>query len=96
MGIRFIFGRAGSGKSHYCLNQIKKKLDNDKNNKLILLVPDQYTFQTEKKLLEYIGERALLRAEVLSFKRMATRVFDKCGGRAINIIEDSEIGRAHV
>ena len=38
MGIRFIFGRAGSGKSHYCLNQIKKKLDNDKNNKLIFLM----------------------------------------------------------
>ena len=89
MGIRFIFGRAGSGKSYYCLNQIKKKLENDKNNKLILLVPDQYTFQTEKKLLEHIGERALLRAEVLSFKRMATRVFDRCGGRAINVIEDS-------
>ena len=89
MGIRFIFGRAGSGKSYYCLNQIKKKLTNDKNNKLIMLVPDQYTFQTEKKLLEYVGEKSLLRAEVLSFKRMATRVFDKCGGRAINVIEDS-------
>ena len=89
MGIRFVFGRAGSGKSYYCLNQIKKKLTNDKNNKLIMLVPDQYTFQTEKKLLEYVGEKALLRAEVLSFKRMATRVFDKCGGRAINVIEDS-------
>ena len=89
MGIRFVFGRAGSGKSYYCLNQIKKKLNNDKNNKLIMLVPDQYTFQTEKKLLEYVGEKALLRAEVLSFKRMATRVFDRCGGRAINVIEDS-------
>ena len=89
MGIRFVFGRAGAGKSYYCLNQIKKKLSNDKNNKLIMLVPDQYTFQTEKKLLEYVGEKALLRAEVLSFKRMATRVFDKCGGRAINVIEDS-------
>ena len=89
MGIRFIFGRAGAGKSYYCLNQIKKKIDNDKNNKLIMLVPDQYTFQTEKKLLEHVGEKALLRAEVLSFKRMATRVFDKCGGRAINVIEDS-------
>ena len=89
MGIRFVFGRAGSGKSYYCLNQINKKLTNDKNNKLIMLVPDQYTFQTEKKLLEYVGEKALLRAEVLSFKRMATRVFDKCGGRAINVIEDS-------
>ena len=31
----------------------------------------------------------MLRAEVLSFKRMATRVFDSCGGRAINVIEDS-------
>ena len=89
MGIRFVFGRAGSGKSYYCLNQIKKKLTNDKNNKLIMLVPDQYTFQTEKKLLEYVGEKSLLRAEVLSFKRMATRVFDKCGGRAVNVIEDS-------
>ena len=26
MGIRFVFGRAGAGKSYYCLNQIKKKL----------------------------------------------------------------------
>ena len=81
MGIRFIFGRAGAGKSYYCLNQIKKKLDNDKNNKLIILVPDQYTFQTEKKLLEHVGEKALLRAEVLSFKRMATRVL-------INVVEE--------
>lgn len=89
MGIRFIFGRAGAGKSYYCLNQIKKKLNNDKNNKLIMLVPDQYTFQTEKKLLQYAGEKSLLRAEVLSFKRMATRVFDKCGGRALSVIEDS-------
>ncbi|MCE9654801.1 helicase-exonuclease AddAB subunit AddB [Clostridium celatum] len=89
MGIRFIFGRAGDGKSHYCLEQINKKLNNQDKNKLILLVPDQYTFQTEKKLLEAIGEKALLRAEVLSFKRMATRVFDSCGGRAINVIEDS-------
>lgn len=89
MGIRFIFGRAGAGKSQYCLEQIKERLENGSDNKLILLVPDQYTFQTEKKLLEYIGERSLLRTEVLSFKRMATRVFEKYGGRAINVIGDS-------
>ncbi|MGL5352397.1 MAG: hypothetical protein ACRDA5_03610, partial [Clostridium sp.] len=52
MAIRFIFGRAGSGKSKFCLNQIKKKLENESGNKLILLVPEQYTFHTEKKLLE--------------------------------------------
>ena len=31
MGIRFVFGRAGSGKSYYCLNQIKKKLNNSQD-----------------------------------------------------------------
>ena len=90
MGIRFIFGRAGSGKSEFCLKSIDKKIrECDKDNKLILLVPDQYTFQSEKKLLEHTGEKSLLRAEVLSFKRMANRVFDRVGGRTENIIEDS-------
>ena len=89
MGIRFIYGRAGSGKSEFCLKQIGKKLENDKANKLILLVPDQYTFQSEKKLLELIGERALLRAEVLSFKRMANRVFDIYGGRKLDMVKES-------
>lgn len=89
MGVRFIFGRAGTGKSQFCLEQVKKNINSDKNNKLIILVPDQYTFQTEKKLLEVVGEKSLLRAEVLSFKRMANRVFDKCGGRTENVIKDS-------
>jgi len=82
MGIRFIFGRAGTGKTSFCLNQIKNKLKNDKNNKLILLVPEQYTFDTEKKFLDIVTERGLLRAEVISFKRMANIVFETCGGRS--------------
>lgn len=90
MGIRFIFGRAGTGKSRFCLEQIKKKIDrNDNNNKLILLVPEQYTFDTEKKFLEVVTEKGFLRGEVLSFKRMAHRVFDECGGRTDIRISDS-------
>lgn len=90
MGIRFIFGRAGTGKSRFCLDQIKKKVDrNDNNNKLILLVPEQYTFDTEKKFLEIVTEKGFLRGEVLSFKRMAHRVFEECGGRTDVRISDS-------
>ncbi|GAA0071204.1 helicase-exonuclease AddAB subunit AddB [Clostridium sardiniense] len=88
MGIRFIYGRAGSGKSRFCLEQIRKKLDNKEQNKLILLVPEQYTFQTENKLLDIAGEKALLRAQVLSFKSMAQRVFDECGGRVHQNMKD--------
>ena len=90
MGIRFIFGRAGTGKSRFCLDQIKKKIDNNNDsNKLILLVPEQYTFDTEKKFLEIVTEKGFLRGEVLSFKRMAHRVFEECGGRTDIKISDS-------
>ena len=81
MGIRFIYGRAGSGKSTYCLNSIKNRLNDNNGNTLIYLVPEQYTFQRETMLLKDVGEEGLLRAQVLSFKTMAQKVFDECGGR---------------
>lgn len=90
MGIRFIFGRAGTGKSKFCLEQIKKKIENNNDtNKLILIVPEQYTFDTERKFLDIVTEKGFLRGEVLSFKRMAHRVFEECGGRTDVKISDS-------
>lgn len=89
MGIRFIYGRAGSGKSTYCLNSIKNKIHNADSNKLIYLVPEQYTFQREMMLLNNVGEEGLLRAQVLSFKTMAQRVFDECGGRVHDRMKDA-------
>lgn len=90
MGIRFIFGRAGTGKSRFCLEQIKKKIENyDNQHKLVLIVPEQYTFDTEKKFLDIVTEKGLLRGEVLSFKRMAHRVSEECGGRTELRISDS-------
>lgn len=92
MGIRFIFGRAGTGKSRFCLEQIKKKIENNNDtNKLILIVPEQYTFDTERKFLDIVTEKGFLRGEVLSFKRMAHRVFEECGGR--NDVKISDSGR---
>ncbi|OOM11071.1 helicase-exonuclease AddAB subunit AddB [Clostridium saccharobutylicum] len=89
MSIRFIYGRAGTGKSEFCINEIKKKIQKNEDYKLILLVPEQYTFNTENKILKSIGEIALLRTEVLSFKRMAHTVLEECGGRVKEIIKES-------
>ena len=69
MSIRFIYGRAGTGKSKLCIDEIKNNIDENSENKLILLVPEQYTFNTENKILNSIGERALLRTEVLSLRK---------------------------
>lgn len=89
MGIRFIYGRAGSGKSTYCLESIKNRLNDNNDNKLIYLVPEQYTFQRETMLLKDVGEEGLLRAQVLSFKTMAQRVFEECGGRVHDRMRDA-------
>ena len=48
MGLKIIYGRAGTGKSTFCINQIKKKINNSPTNKLILIVPEQFTFQRRK------------------------------------------------
>ncbi|WP_423230577.1 hypothetical protein, partial [Clostridium paraputrificum] len=44
MSIRFIYGRAGIGKSTWCINSIAENIKKDDENKLILIVPEQYTF----------------------------------------------------
>ncbi|EOU1492264.1 helicase-exonuclease AddAB subunit AddB [Clostridium perfringens] len=89
MGLKIIYGRAGTGKSTFCINQIKKKINNSPTNKLILLVPEQFTFQTENKVLNAIGERYVLNAEILSFKRLAHNVFNECGGATRTIMGDA-------
>ena len=80
MSLRLIYGRAGSGKSHFCLDAIKSKLDDKTEGPLILLVPEQFTLQAERNLIKRIGKAGSIRAEVLSFKRMAYRVFNEVGG----------------
>lgn len=89
MALRIIYGRAGTGKSRFCIEQIKKKIED--NNKLVLIVPEQFTFQTENRMLEEIGERYVLKAEVLSFKRLAYKVFNSCGGNTKSLMSDAGV-----
>lgn len=72
MSLRLICGRSGTGKSEFCLNEIKDKI-NDKN-KIYIITPEQFSYSVEKKLIEKIETGAILNAEVLTFKRMAYRV----------------------
>ncbi len=81
MSLRFIFGRAGSGKSYFCINDIKNKIiNNETEHSLIILVPEQFSFQAEKNMINMIGEKSINKAQVLSFKRMAYTVFNEVGG----------------
>ncbi|WP_163195108.1 helicase-exonuclease AddAB subunit AddB [Clostridium thermarum] len=89
MSLRFIYGRGGSGKSHYCLQEIKENILRGVNHKLVLLVPEQFSFQSERNLLKVVGATGITKAEVLSFKRLAHRVFNDVGGVTLRRIDDT-------
>ncbi|KUO65081.1 MAG: helicase-exonuclease AddAB subunit AddB [Gracilibacter sp. BRH_c7a] len=80
MSIRIIYGRAGSGKTHFCLNEIQLRISSGITHPLVLLVPEQFTLQAERDLIRVLGTGGILETEVLSFRRLAFRIFSQEGG----------------
>ncbi|MBM7554098.1 helicase-exonuclease AddAB subunit AddB [Thalassobacillus pellis] len=92
MGIRFLLGRAGAGKSTACLKEIENKLkENPKGPPIIYLVPDQMTFQQEYAMLKQDGIEGSIRAQVFSFSRLAWRILQETGGNTRKYISSTGI-----
>ncbi|MUT66664.1 helicase-exonuclease AddAB subunit AddB [Paenibacillus sp. NEAU-GSW1] len=90
MALRFVLGRSGSGKTSYCLDAIRARLrEQPDGSPLIMLVPEQATFQTEYALLKGSGLNGSIRAQALSFRRLAFRVMQETGGTALVPIGDN-------
>ena len=77
MGLRIIYGRAGTGKSEYIYNEIKDTIN--KKEKIFVITPEQFSFTAETKLLDALNTEAVIDAEILTFKRMAFRVRNEVG-----------------
>ena len=93
MALRFVLGRAGSGKTRYCLQSVAAELERSPDGApLVLLVPEQASFQTDRALLSLPGVVATFRAQVLSFRRLAWRVLAETGGAARPHLDD--VGKA--
>lgn len=89
MTLRFIIGRAGAGKTRACLDEVREELRRQPAGEpLLLLVPEQATFQTEYALAATPGLGGFMRAQVLSFRRLAYRVLQEVGGAARQHIGD--------
>ena len=79
MSFRIVYGRAGTGKSEYCYKEIAQKIK--KENKILIITPEQFSFTAEKKLMDAIDTKSVLNAEVVTLSRMAYRVINEIGGR---------------
>jgi ATP-dependent helicase/nuclease subunit B len=84
--LHLIFGRSGSGKTSFALNKANEAASGGKN--VVLIVPEQFTFETERALVQNFGPQSCLNIEALSFSRLVHRVMSLYGGLACRYIDD--------
>ncbi|WP_239256123.1 helicase-exonuclease AddAB subunit AddB [Listeria ilorinensis] len=80
MTFQMILGKAGSGKTTYLVAEIAAKMRKEQHKNIILIVPDQMTFQMETFFLKKTGNAGMMNLQVYSFNRLAFRVLQETGG----------------
>ena len=85
--LRFILGKSGTGKTTYIYNTISE-LAKSGNNKILMLVPDMSTFETEKAFLNLLGARLSKNIKVFGFSRLCRFVFEKTLNHTQNVIDN--------
>ncbi len=71
--LNIITGRTGSGKTRYIRN-LAAQIANNESGKAIIIVPEQFSFETERGMLELLGNEKINNVEILSFSRIAERL----------------------
>lgn len=89
MSLQFIIGNAGSGKSEYLYEHILEQARQNPDQNFLILVPEQFTMQTQRELVGRQKNRAIMNVDVLSFARLAYRVFDELGMQDTVVLEET-------
>ncbi len=94
MSYSFLFGPSGSGKTEKALNGIIKASMEEPGRHFFVLVPEQYGMLMQKRLLMLHPRHASGNVEVMSFNRLAWRVFAELSIRSPEVMDDT--GKAMV
>lgn len=82
--LKIINGYPGSGKSTKMLEYLSRDVQNKKS--AVVIVPEQQLVVTERRIADSISEKDSLLVEVLSFRRLANRIFREYGGLCYNYL----------
>ena len=89
MALKLILGNSGSGKTEYMYEEVVKLAEANPRKNYLCLVPEQYTMQTQRKLVDLSSNHAIMNIDVLSFQRLAFRIFDEMGMADLQILEET-------
>lgn len=89
MSLQLILGGSGSGKSHELYSSIIEDSINKPEINYIVIVPEQYTMETQKKLVSMHPRQGIMNIDIVSFQRLAYRVFSEIGGGDEKVLDDT-------
>ncbi len=89
MSLNYIFGGSGSGKSRYIYNEILDRASKEPGKNFLIVVPDQFTMQTQKDLVTLSPGNCIMNIDILSFSRLTHRIFEECGFDKRPILDDT-------
>lgn len=89
MGLRFYIGASGSGKSHLLYGKIIKEAQQNPHTNYLIVVPDQFTMQTQLEMVKRHPNKGIMNIDVLSFGRLSHRIFEEVGGNDKPVLDDT-------
>ena len=89
MSLSLIIGSSGSGKSTTLYKRIIKEAMANKDKNFLVIVPEQYTMSTQRLLVQMHPNKCIMNIDVLSFNRLAYRVFEELGAGINSVLDDT-------
>lgn len=88
MSLQFIFGNSGAGKSHYLYEHIIEESIRHPKQNYIVIVPEQFTMQTQTEFVMRHPRHGIMNIDILSFQRLAFRVLEEIGEGNRVVLDD--------
>ena len=89
MGLQLVLGGSGAGKTTYLCNRLIEKSKKIKDGHFLIIVPEQYTMEMQKNIVRLSEENGTMDIDILSFDRLAKRIFDEAGKSTFSVLDDT-------
>lgn len=88
MALHFILGGSGRGKSYYLNHRIAELAAKEPGQQFVMLVPEQFTMQTQREMVRISPGGGIMNIDVQSFVRLAYRIFGETGAGSLPVLDD--------
>lgn len=89
MALELVLGGSGAGKTHMVYEKVISESMKNHSDNYYLIVPDQFTMETQRDIINRHPNRGTMNIDIVSFSRLAYRVFGELGISTLSVLDDT-------